>query len=138
MDQFAYLEVSVKDEDIIMTLFESLPTSFEYLISALETMLMKKLAIDYVMARLMHKLSNRKENEPQGKDAAMVLRQSKGSNLFLCQDTKSYFYCDKLGHIAHFCYKTNNKERGNARNAMDDGDYAFKKSNEVHSKNVYK
>ena len=33
-----------------MTLFESLPTSYEYLITALETMPIKELIIEYVMA----------------------------------------------------------------------------------------
>lgn len=37
---------------------------------------------DYVMVHLMHEMLKHKENEPQGEDAAMALRQSKGGNLF--------------------------------------------------------
>ncbi len=37
-DQLACLEVPVKDEDVVMTLLESLPPSYEYLITALETL----------------------------------------------------------------------------------------------------
>ena len=136
--QLPYLEVYIKDEGIIITLFESLPASFQYLITALETMSMKELGIDYMIARLMHEMSNRKENEPQGKGVVMVLRQNKAGNSFPRQDTKSYFYGGKPNHIAHFLYETNNKERENARNVKDDGDYAFLMCNETHSKNVYK
>jgi hypothetical protein len=110
-DQLAYLEVIIKDEDVIMTLFESFPASFEYLINVLETMPMKELAIDYVMVHLMHETSNLKENKPQGKDAAMVLRPNKGGNSFPHQDTKSCYYCGKPSHFAHFFFKTNHKER---------------------------
>ena len=52
------------DEVIIMTLLRSLLTSYEYLIIAMETMLMKALMIDYVMACLMHKMSKHKEKKP--------------------------------------------------------------------------
>ena len=55
-DQLVCLEVPVRDKDIVMTLFKSLPMSFEYLITIMETMSMKELKIDYVMARLMHEM----------------------------------------------------------------------------------
>ena len=41
-DQLACLEVPVRDENIIMTLLESLSALYEYLITALETMPMKR------------------------------------------------------------------------------------------------
>ena len=81
-DQLAYLEVPVKDKYIIIILLESLPTSFEYLITAMETMPMKELTMDYVTAHLMHEMSKCKEKEPQGEDAAMVLWQGKGTTYF--------------------------------------------------------
>ena len=46
MDQFVCLEVPTTDENIIMTLLESLPASYEYLITAMETMPMKELTMD--------------------------------------------------------------------------------------------
>jgi hypothetical protein len=70
----------VKDEDIVMTILERLPDSFEYLIIVLKTMPMKELTIDYIPARLMHKMSKRKEKKSQGEDTAMMLQQSKGGN----------------------------------------------------------
>lgn len=58
-DQLACLKVSVQEEDIVMTL----PTSYEYLITILELMLMKELTIKYVMTHLIHEISKRKEKE---------------------------------------------------------------------------
>jgi len=140
-DQLACLEVPVKDEDIVMTLLESLPASYEYLITALETMPMKELTMEYVTARLMHEVSKRKEKEPQGDDAAMMLRQGKAGNSFPRQGgqgARTCFYCGKPGHIARFCYKAKNKERENAKNAKDDDDYAFAARHGAHSRSASK
>ena len=63
-DQLACLEVPVKDEDIVIILLESLPTSFEYLITTMKTMSMKKLGMDYVTTRLMYEMLKRKKKEP--------------------------------------------------------------------------
>ena len=138
VDQLVCLEVPVRDEDIVMTLLESLPASFEYLITAMETMPMKELTMDYVTMRLMHEMSKRKEKEPQGEDVAMVLRQNKGDNSFPRQGAKSCFYCGKPGHIARFCYKAKNKEQEQTKNAKDDDDYTFVMRNETHSKSMCK
>ena len=62
-----------------MTLLESLPALYEYLDTALETMPMIELTMEYVAARLMHGMSKRKEKKPQGKDVTMVSRASKQS-----------------------------------------------------------
>jgi len=71
-NQLAFLEVPVRDEDVVMTLLESLAPSYEYLITVLETLPMQALTIEFVTARLMHEVSKRKEKEPQGDDAVMV------------------------------------------------------------------
>ena len=42
-DQLSCLEVSIKDEDVVMMLLDSLPTSYEHLIIALEIRAMKEL-----------------------------------------------------------------------------------------------
>lgn len=44
--QLTYLEVLMWEKNIVITLFESLPTSYEYLIIALETMPMKQLMME--------------------------------------------------------------------------------------------
>ena len=53
VDQLAYLKVYVRKEDIVI-FFESLPTSYEHLIIALEKMLVKDLTKEYVTTHLIH------------------------------------------------------------------------------------
>ncbi len=65
----------MRDEDVVMTLLEGLPPSYEYPITALETLPMKDLTMAFVTARLMHEVSKRKDKEPQGDDATMVSMQ---------------------------------------------------------------
>lgn len=79
----------MRDENIVMTLLESLSVSYEYLITTIETMPMKKLMIEYVMTRLMYELLKCKE--PHDEDIAMMLRQNKGGNSFLRQRRKIVF-----------------------------------------------
>jgi hypothetical protein len=67
----------MRDENIVMTLLENLSTLFEYLITAMETMPMKELTMNYVTAHFMHEILKRKKKEPQGDDAAMILGQYK-------------------------------------------------------------
>ncbi len=81
----------MKDEDIVMTLLESLPPSYEYLITALETLPMQAFTMEFVTARLMHEMSKRREKEPQGEDAAMVSTQGRGGTTSTRKDTKIYW-----------------------------------------------
>jgi hypothetical protein len=139
-DQLACLEVPVRDEDVVMTLLESLPPSYEYLITALETLPMKDLTMEFVTARLMHEVSKRREKDPQGDDAALVSMQGKGGITSTCKETKRCYYCGKPGHIARFCFKAknNNKEKENANKAKDDDDYAFATKDGDHCKAIWK
>jgi hypothetical protein len=137
-DQLAYLEVPVREEDIVMTLLESLPASYEFLITALETMPMKELTMEYVTARLMHEMSKRKEKELQGEDVAMVARKNKAGDPRLRQGVKTCFYCGKPGHIARFCYKAKNKDKESANNAKVEDEFAFATKLESHSRSVCK
>lgn len=137
MDQLVCLEVPVKDQDIIMTLLDNLPSSYEYLITAMKTMSIKDLMMDYVTTRLIHEMSKRKKNDLRFEYLAMMSRQTKAGNSFRRQGAKSYFYCDKPNHIACFCYKTKNKEQKQVKNAKDDDDYVFVMQNEAHSKSIY-
>ena len=91
-DQLAYLEVSVRKEDIFIIFFESLPSLYEYLIIALEMMPMKDLTKEYVMAQLIHEMSKCKKKEPQGKDVAMMSHHSKTDNPPLRQGIRMRFF----------------------------------------------
>ena len=55
----------MKNVDIVMILLESLPTSFEYLITAMKLMPMKELMMNYVTTCLMHEMSKLKEKKPK-------------------------------------------------------------------------
>ena len=114
--QLVYLESPMKNENIVMTLLENLPVSFEYFITVMETMLMKNLMLmkdlmmDCVTTHLMHEMLKCQKNKPQSENAFMVLRQNKGGNLFPCQGLKSCFYCGKPDYTTCFCYKAKNKK----------------------------
>jgi len=77
-DQLTCLDAPLKDADVVMTLLDSLPSSYEYLITALETRPIKVLTLEFVTARLMHEVTKRKEKEPDDEDAALVSRYGKG------------------------------------------------------------
>ena len=62
-DQLEALDVAVIEGDIVMTLLESLPSSFENLIMAMETKDIKELTLTYVTSRLIHEVTRKKENQ---------------------------------------------------------------------------
>lgn len=100
-NQLTYLEVSVKNKDIVIILPKSFPASYEYLITALEKMSMKELTMDYVTPCLIYKMLKCKEN-PQDENAAMMLQQNKGGNSLMYRSAKLYFYCGKPGTLCVF------------------------------------
>lgn len=128
----------MQEEDIVMTLLENLPASYEYLIIALDMMPLKDLTMVYVLACLMYEMSKRNENEPQGEDTTMMSHQNKAGDPPSCQGVRTCFYCGKPGHIARFCYKANNNEKENAKIAKDDDEFAFATQHGAHSKSVCK
>lgn len=87
--QIVCLNVSVKNGNIVMTLLNNLPASYEYLITVLETLPMKELRVDSMMACLIYDMSKCKKKKPRGEDTAMVVRQSKGGNSLLYHGAKS-------------------------------------------------
>ena len=72
-NQRAYLKISVRNKDIIMTLLESLSPTYKYLITTLKNMSMKEVSTEYVTTHLMHEMLKREEIETQCDDAPMVL-----------------------------------------------------------------
>ena len=102
-DQLLCLDVPMHDEDIVMTLLDSLPPSYDHLIVALETRPMKELTVEFITSRLMHEVTKRKEKEPQGEDSAMLSRQGKGGNNKGRREERVCFKCGKPGHIARNC-----------------------------------
>jgi len=123
-DQLACLEVAVQPEDIVMTLLDSLPPSFENLITALETRPVKELTVEFITARLMHEATKRKEKEPQGEDTAMFLRHGKGTTTNARSEARTCFKCGKPGHIARNCWGAKDKGK-DARAAVSRSDSVF-------------
>ena len=100
-----------------MTLLDSLPPSFDYLIMALETRPFKELTMEFVTARLVHEESKGKEKEPHGNDSAMVSRQGKESISNSKNEPRVCFICGKSGHIARHCWHKKDNVKNNANNA---------------------
>src|ERR1700737_2951057 len=122
-DQLTCLEVPMKDEDVVMTLLDSLPPSFEHLITALETRPFSELTLDFITARLMHEVSKRKEKEPQRDDAAMLSRQARTfDNNERRGDAPRCYNCGKLDHLIRNCRM---KRKVNANMARSSDDFAF-------------
>ena len=111
VDQPAYLEVSVRYEDIVMTLLKSLLTSYEYLITTLEMMSMKELMMDYVMAHLWTIYRSVQRRSPKVRIQPWCCGKTKGTIHFHAYTQMLCFYYGKPGHIVHFCYKPKNNER---------------------------
>jgi hypothetical protein len=62
-DQLHSIEVNITDEDVYMVLLMSLPPSFNNLVTSLESMSTKDVALQFIIASLFHKVSKRKECE---------------------------------------------------------------------------
>ena len=115
VDQLTCLEVAIKDEDVVITLLDSLPTSYEHLITALETRPMKELILEFVTARLMHEVNKRKEKEPQGDEATMVTCQTKRGSTNKKHEPRMCFKYGKQGHIIGNCWSGGKDVANNAK-----------------------
>ena len=80
-NQLLVLKVPLRGEDVVMTLLDNLPPSFDYLIIALETRPFKELTMVFVTTRLVHEESKRKEKEPQATIQPWCQDKAKGAPL---------------------------------------------------------
>ncbi len=102
-DQLRSIKVNIAYEDVYMVLLMSLPPSFDNLVTSLESMSTKDVDLQFIVARLLHKVSKRKECE-SSKTTELVNKTHK-LNEKLC------FYCKKLGHFVRNCLKKKNDEK---------------------------
>ena len=134
-DQLDALDVPVTEGDIVMTILESLPPSFENLIVAMETKDIKELTLTYVTSRLMHEVTRKKEHQVLAtENAALVVRHKNGGDSSKAQgEPLLCFHCGKPGHYARNCYKRKAEKGEKAHKAKVEEageDYAFMASHD--------
>jgi hypothetical protein len=61
VDQLRSIEVNITDQDVYMVLLMSLPPSFDNLVTSLESTSTKDVNLQFIIARLLHEVSKRKE-----------------------------------------------------------------------------
>jgi hypothetical protein len=62
-DQLHFIEVNIMNEDVFIVLLMSFPLSFDNLVISLESMSTKDVDLQFIVARLLHEVSKRKECE---------------------------------------------------------------------------
>jgi hypothetical protein len=84
-DQLRSIEMNIADEDVYMVLLMSLPPSFDNLVTSLESMSTKDVDLQFIVTRLLHKVSKRKECDSS--KATTLVNKTHKPNEKLC------FYC---------------------------------------------
>jgi hypothetical protein len=105
------------DEDIYMVLLMNLPPSFDNLVTSLESMSTKDVDLQFIVARLLHEVSKRKECESS--ETTALVNKTHKSNEKLC------FYCKKPEHFVKNCLKKKNNEKKKINQACEYHDQMF-------------
>ncbi len=106
MDQLHSIKVKIENEDVYMVLLMSLPLYLDNLVMNLESMSTKDVDLQFIIARLFHEISKKKENEST-KNATLFNKTHKANEKFC-------FYCKKPKHFVRFLFlKNDEKEKAN-------------------------
>ncbi len=116
-------------KNMYMVLFMSLPPSFDNLVTSLESMSTKDVDFQFIVVRLLHEVSKRKESESM--ENVALLNKTHKANEKLC------FYCKKLGHIVRNCLKKKSDEKEKANQACEDQKQMFVATLSVNDHMVY-
>jgi hypothetical protein len=116
-DQLCSIKMNIMDEDVYMVLLMSLPPSFDNLVTSLELMSNKDVDLQFIIARLLHEMSKRKECESF--DTIALVNKTHKSNEKLC------FYCKKPRHFVKNYLKKKNDEKEKANQAREDHKQMF-------------
>ncbi len=100
-----------------MVLLMSLPPSFDNLVTSLESMSTKDVDLQFIVARLLHEVSKRKECKSF--ETTALVNKTHKSNEKLC------FYCKKSVHFVRNCLKKKNDENEKANQACEDHQQMF-------------
>ncbi len=100
-DQQHSIKVNITDEDVYMVLLMSIHPSFDNLVTSLELKFTKDINLQFIIARLLHEMSKRKECE-SSKTTAFVNKTHK-PNEKLC------FYFKKSEHFVRNYLKKKKK-----------------------------
>jgi hypothetical protein len=117
VDQLRSIEVNITNEDIYMIFLMSLPPSFDNLVTSLESMSTKDVDLQFIVARLFHEVSKRKECESS--ETTALVNKTHKSNEKLC------FYYKKLGHFVKNYLKKKNDEKKKVNQACEDHEQVF-------------
>jgi len=117
VDQLRSIELNITHEDVYMVLLMSLLPSFDNLVTSLESMSTKDVDLQFIVARLFHEVSKRKECK-SSKTTTLVNKTHK-SNEKLC------FYRKKPGHFVRNCLKKKNDEKEKTNQACEDHKQMF-------------
>ena len=126
VDEMESVGVQTTDEDVIVTLLNSLPDEFQGLVAALESRT-EDLTLNYVFGRLLDEELRKSGSIKKIEENALISndkhprrpsRPFKGRNNYFCE------YCKKKGHTSSNCYKKQDNEAkkhefGNAATAED-------------------
>jgi len=117
VNQIRFIEVNITNEDVYMLLLMSLPPSFDNLATSLESMSTKDVDLQFIVARLHHEVSKRKECESF--ETTTLVNKTHKSNEKLC------FYCKKPRHFVRNCLKKKNDEKEKVNQAWEDHEQMF-------------
>jgi len=117
VDQLHSIKVNITDEDVDMVLLMSLPPSFDNLVTSLESMSTNDVDLQFIVARLLHEVSRRKECE--NFEITALVNKTHKSNEKLC------FYYKKLGHFVKNCLKKKNDEKEKVNQVYEDHEQMF-------------
>jgi len=109
--------MNITDEGVYMVLLMSLPSSFDNLITSLESMSIKDVNLQFIIARLLHEMSKRKECESS--ETTALVNKTHKSNKKLC------FYCKKPGHFVRNRLKKKSDEKEKVNQACEDHEQMF-------------
>jgi hypothetical protein len=116
-NQLCSIEVNIRHEDVYMVLLMNLPPSFNNLVTSLESMSTKDVDFQFIVARLLHEVSKRKDCESS--ETITLVNKTHKSNEKLC------FYCKKHGHFMRNCLKKKNDEKEKTNQACEDHGQMF-------------